>query len=186
LLSIPTTDGCTVTNSSANIACTTAAFSAGDVGAGIAGTGIPNGAWISTYTDTKHITLSATATATNSNVALTIGATTSGADYVFFSVNNGAKTGCTSGAGNGCVLSYNVSLPSSVAEAGSGLNVMTPGTNGCWATGGLIIDNSATTPTGASQIYFLNLNGITAGNLTACTAAGGTATNATQAAQSNP
>ena len=38
--------------------------------------------------------------------------TTAGTDYVFFSVNRGAKTGCTNAAGNGCVLSYNINNPS--------------------------------------------------------------------------
>ncbi len=116
--------------------------------------------------------------------------TTSGTDYVFFSVNRGAKTGCTNAAGNGCILSYNVSNPSAVSQAGIGLNVATPGTNGCWATSGIIIDNSSTA-SGASQIYFANLNGNTAGGPTGATSSNctvGTAANmdAVQAAQSSP
>ena len=99
-------------------------------------------------------------------------------------------SGCTTAAGNGCILSYNVSNPSAVSQAGSGLNVATPGTNGCWATSGIIIDNSSTT-SGASQIYFENLNGNTAGGPTGATSSNctvGTAANmdAVQAAQSSP
>ena len=115
--------------------------------------------------------------------------TTSGTDYVFFSVNRGAKTGCTNSAGNGCVLSYNISNPSSVSQAGSGLNVLNAGTSGCWATGGIIIDNSSTA-SGASEIYFVSLNGSTAGGATGATSgncSAGTGTlNAVQASQSNP
>ena len=67
-----------------------------------------------------------------------------------------------------------------------GPNVTTPGTKGCWATGGLVIDNSATTPTGASQVYFVGLAGNTAANLTSCTTGGTNIINATQASQANP
>jgi hypothetical protein len=116
--------------------------------------------------------------------------TTSGTDYVFFSVNQGAKTGCTNAAGSGCILSYNISNPSSVAQAGSGLNVTTPVTNGCWATGGIIIDNLSAAP-GASQIYFANLNGNTAGGITGATSSNCTASSAAtiygvQASQASP
>jgi hypothetical protein len=117
--------------------------------------------------------------------------TTSGKDFLFFSVNRGS--GCTNtGAGHGCILSYNISNPSSVSQAGSGLNVTTPGTPGCWATGGILPDNSATA-TGASQIYFVNLNGATAGGAgggtptsTNCAAGAGPTIDATQASQSSP
>jgi hypothetical protein len=95
-------------------------------------------------------------------------------------------------AGDGCILSYNVTNPTAVALSGSGLNVTTPGTNGCWATGGMVIDNSATS-SGASQIYFVNLNGNAAGGPTgttqtssSCTAGTGSPINAVQAQQSSP
>src|SRR5208337_1058756 len=83
-------------------------------------------------------------------------ATTAGTDYIFFSVNQGNKTGCNTGAGNGCVLSYNVTT-TTVTQSNSGLNVTTPGGNGCWATGGIVVDNSVPSGTfaGASQVYFL-------------------------------
>jgi len=122
-------------------------------------------------------------------------ATTSGTDYVFFSINSGAESGCTAGAGNGCILSYNVSNPSAVAISGNGLNVTTPATNGCWATGGIVIDNSVPSGTlaGASQGYFINLNGNGAGGplrgtytSTGCTNADTSTINAVQASQASP
>jgi hypothetical protein len=114
-----------------------------------------------------------------------------GTDYLFFSVNRGNKLGCTNTAGNGCILSYNINT-TTPALSGSGLNVTTPGTNGCWATGGLVIDNSATTA-GASQIYFINLNGAAAGGVDGatpsssnCTAGAGPTIQAVQASQVSP
>ena len=89
--------------------------------------------------------------------------TTGGTDYLFFSVNSGDLAGsyCTNGATNGCVLSYNISTPSSPTLSGSA-NVATPASAGCWATGGIVIDNSLPYST-LSQVYFINLNGNTAG-----------------------
>jgi hypothetical protein len=119
------------------------------------------------------------------------GGVTSGNDYLFFSVNNAAVGSCTVGATNGCILSYNASNPGAVAISGSGLKVTTPGATGCWATGGIVPDNSAAT-TGASQIYFVNLNGAAAGGAggtptsTNCTAGAGPTIDATQASQSSP
>jgi hypothetical protein len=118
--------------------------------------------------------------------------TSSGTDYLFFSVYRGTVASCNNAAGVGCILSYNISNPSSVVHAGNGLNVTTPGTPGCWATGGILPDNSATT-TGASQIYFVNLNGAAAGGAgggtptsSNCAAGAGPTIQATQAQQSNP
>jgi len=113
--------------------------------------------------------------------------TNSGTDYLFFSVNRGAKPGCTSAAGNGCILTYNVSNPASVAQVGTGLNVAAPGTNGCWATGGMVAGHASATP-GVSQIYFVNLNGNTAGGPAGaasgnCTAGSTTAINGVQLVQ---
>ncbi len=117
--------------------------------------------------------------------------TTAGTDYIFFSVNHGAKTGCTNGNGNGCVLSYNATNPAAPVQSGTGLNVTDGGAPGCWATAGIVVDNSDTLA-GASQIYFLNFDGNTAGGptgtatSTACAAAAGSTTFATQASQSSP
>ena len=117
-------------------------------------------------------------------------------DYVFFSVNRGQVGSCTDSAGNGCILSYNVTTPTAVAISGSGVNVTTPGTNGCWATGGIVIDNSVQTGTlaGASEIYFVNLDGNAAGSpvssaKTGTSCSGSTASaimNGVQASQANP
>lgn len=115
-----------------------------------------------------------------------------GTDYLFFSVNDGAQSGCTNSAGNGCILSYNITT-TTVSLEGTGQNFVTPGADGCWATGGIVIDNDATT-TGASQIYLVNLNGADAGSLDGsgavmsassnCTAGAITSLQAIQASQS--
>ncbi len=119
--------------------------------------------------------------------------TTAGTDYLFFSVNRGNVGGCTTTAGNGCVLSYNINNPSSVAIAGNGLNVTTPGTNGCWATGALAIDNTVSTSSGGSNIYFVNFDGAAGGGANGssyassiCTPGAGPTLNATQASQASP
>jgi hypothetical protein len=87
-------------------------------------------------------------------------------------------------------LSFNVTNPSAIAISGTGLNVTTPASPGCWATGGIVVDNDATT-TGASQIYLVNLDGAAAGGPNGSTssncAAGSAVTiDAVQAQQSNP
>ena len=118
--------------------------------------------------------------------------TTAGTDYVFFSVNRGTPSGCTNtGAGWGCVLSYNVTT-TTVTQSNTGLNVTTPGGNGCWATGGIVIDNSSALA-GASQTYFLGLGSNAAGGPTGttqtstnCNAGTASTSSATQASQSNP
>ena len=116
--------------------------------------------------------------------------TTSGTDYLFFSVYHSGVGGCTSLSGNGCILSYNISNPAAPVLSGSS-NVNAEGNPGCWATGGIVVDNSSTT-TGASQIYFVNLNGNGAGGPTSgtsalCTNNVGTNTIlAVQASQSSP
>src|SRR5208282_6023757 len=95
-------------------------------------------------------------------------------DYLFFSVYHSGKGGCTNSGGNGCILSYNISDPAGVGISGTGLNVTAEANPGCWATSGIEIDNSSTT-TGASQIYFVNLNGNGAGGPTSGTYTSGIA-----------
>jgi len=86
--------------------------------------------------------------------------------------------------------------PRKRGQSGTGLNVTTPGTNGCWATGGIVVDNSSTSA-GASQIYFVGLGvnaagaaGGASGGATGGTVCSGTTPSttilATQASQSNP
>jgi hypothetical protein len=184
-----------VSTTSPEITLSSGTFTSADVGAVVSGTDIPFGDTISSVLSSTTAKLSTAPTASVSSETLAIqgGQTTSGTDYVFFSVNRGTGSGCSNSAGDGCILSYNVTNPTAVALSGSGLNVTTPGTNGCWATGGLIIDNSDTTTTGASQIYSVNLNGNAAGGPTGttqtssnCTAGTGNAILATQASQSSP
>jgi hypothetical protein len=125
------------------------------------------------------VTLTAKTTGTSSNFAVTtnyatgIGVVpgtngtnaTTGADYIFMSVFSGTQSGCL-GSGlpsvqnvapfYGCIMSFNVTPPFTVSSgmtATGTLNVSSTEYNA--PTGGLIIDNSATTPSGASEIYFL-------------------------------
>jgi hypothetical protein len=112
-----------------------------------------------------------------------------GKDYVYFSVNRGAPTGCTTTAGNGCILSY--SLSGTTATLTGEQNYGAPTGNGCWATGGIVIDNDDTTTVGASQIYFIGLNGAAAGGPNGktssnCASSAAQTIDAVQASQSNP
>jgi hypothetical protein len=191
-----------LSTSSPNVTLTSGTFTSADVGAQIwaSPSNILYGDTITTVLSSTTANLEFAPSQAESGQTFTIqdGITTSGTDYIFFSVNRGTGSGCTSTYGNGCVLAYNVTNPTSVSQAGTGLNVKTPGTSntsaGCWATGGIAVDNSDTTTTGASQIYFLNLNGIAAGGpvsgtKTSSSCTSGTATNvlnAVQASQSNP
>jgi hypothetical protein len=76
--------------------------------------------------------------------------------------------------------------------SGSGLNVTTPAGNGCWATGGIVIDNGSVMA-GASQTYFVGLGTNTAGGPTGttqtsagCQAGTASTISATQASQLSP
>jgi hypothetical protein len=93
--------------------------------------------------------------------------TTSGTDRIFFSVFDGNISGTTcfnqdQNVGYGCVFTFNVNTPLAANTIPAPPNVSSlvisgvPG-NGCWTTGGIIIDNAATG--GGSQVYFVNLNG---------------------------
>jgi hypothetical protein len=79
----------------------------------------------------------------------------SGTDLLLLSIFQGFPTGCTNSATEGCVMSFNVTIPSdwstTLAPLGE-FNVSTF-TNSIPTTG-ISIDNAATT-TGASQMYFL-------------------------------
>ena len=93
-------------------------------------------------------------------------------DLIFLSVSaSGTQTGC-SGA---CVYSFNVT---SAAPGGA-----TAGLAATGGTGGIIIDNTATTPTGASEIYYSTLaNQSCAGNGATGNGTGGCAVQASQSA----
>ena len=90
-------------------------------------------------------------------------------DYIFLSVTaNGNQNGCT----GACLYNFNVtsSVPSGA----------TAGLASTGGTSGIIIDNIATTPTGASEIYYSSL-----GNQN-CATSGGTGGCAVQASQAAP
>ena len=124
---LQTASGCTTNGTTTTITCSSGGFtSAADVGASITGTDIPAGATITTVSSATKIIISAAATGSTTTGTATIGVTTTGTDYVFFSVNRGNKTGCTTTAGNGCILSYNVSTPTAVAISGSGVERNNP------------------------------------------------------------
>jgi len=103
-------------------------------------------------------------------------ATTAGTDYIFFSVDrlnpdNPPIGTCGTGAGDGCILGYNITTPTATPTAVGGEGVLTTNNPGCWSTSAIEIDNSvpAGTLAGASQIYTLEFNGNGAGGPTAGT-----------------
>ncbi len=121
-------------------------------------------------------------------------ATTSGNDYIFFSVDRlqTTKGSCGTAAGDGCVLSYTINTPTNTPTLTGAAQFTTVSVgNGCWTTSGIAVDN-ATTATGTSQIYFISFNGNDAGgggfNSSNHCGAGGTTHNlgAVQANQNNP
>jgi hypothetical protein len=193
---VQTATGCTFTTASTTVTCTGGGFTAANVGDIIYGTGIQGGSTIATFTNATTIKLSVVPGTTEASpVTLTIGDTNSGTDYVFFSVNRGNVGTCTNTAGNGCIMSYNVTNPGTTGTltvAGEQNYANDTGTGGCWPTSGIVIDNDSST-VGASQIYFIALNGAEAGNpsvgtSTACgtAAAAGTTIQGIQASQSAP
>jgi len=125
---------------------------------------------------------------TNYSTGITVSGGTNGTgptDYLFVSVYEGLPTGCTGSADNGCLMAYDITTPSGF---GTGItpvgvmNVVSTGSTYTPPTGGFIIDNLATSPTGASQIYFLTTytTGTTLGS-NACAGICGV-----QASQSSP
>ena len=88
-------------------------------------------------------------------------ATTSGNDFIFFSAYNVKETGCSQGTGDGCVVAFNVNTGAAVFSSA----LAEPDGNNltCFVTGGLVVDNAipSGTEAGASEIYFLSLNGTT-------------------------
>jgi len=90
-------------------------------------------------------------------------ATTSGTDFIFFSVYNGTGGTCVQTAGHGCVVAYDVTSGTPVFS--SFLDELYGNTTfKCFVTGGLVVDNAIPTGTeaGASEIYFMGLGGTTA------------------------
>jgi len=87
-----------------------------------------------------------------------VNGTTVAEDLLFLSVYDGVITGCTNSGSDGCVMSFNITTPSSfgtsLAPLGE-LDVSAPNLGA--ATGGIVVDNSATNLAGGgeSQIYFV-------------------------------
>ncbi len=204
--SVAGTLSATNTTASPGVTLTSGTFTQADVGSVISDSttpaNIPAGDTIASLVGTAPTTkalLAAAPTTAGTSQSLTIAggnSTTTGTDYLFFSVSGAKVAGCPGGAGFGCAISYNISNPSApTTTSSSGLIAITPVTNGCWASGGIIVDNSvpATTQVGASEIYFVELNGNAASGptgiaqtSTVCTAGTGNILNATQASQAAP
>ena len=95
------------------------------------------------------------------------GSTTGGTDYIYFSVDRLETTAgaCTNASGQGCLLGYSINTPTSAPTRVGSAEFTTVGSPGCWTTSGISIDNSVPSGTlaGASQIYFIALNGNSAG-----------------------
>lgn len=97
---------------------------------------------------------------TNYSTEITVsgGPNGSATDYIFLSVYFGTQSGCTQSTNNGCVMSFDVTTPSTFSSGltpGGALNVSAP--TSAAPTGGLIVDNALNSPAGSSQIYFLTL-----------------------------
>jgi hypothetical protein len=88
--------------------------------------------------------------------------TTTGTDYIFFSLANAGVSPCSTGTG--CIAAYVVSTGSPVFSSSLSESYGTT----CFVTGGIVVDNAIASGTGgiagASEIYFLGLGG-TATNL---------------------
>ena len=97
-------------------------------------------------------------------------ATTSGTDYLIFSVDRLQTTtsNCTAASGDGCLLVYSIDTPTNTPTLVGNAQVVTVASPGCWSTSGIVVDNSVPTGTlaGASQFYLLELNGNGAGGPT--------------------
>jgi len=118
--------------------------------------------------------------------------TTSGTDYIFFSVyaeHVGAT--CSGGAGNGCVFAYTVNNNSSgtatpTRSGETGATAASP----CWVTSGLVVDSGAG-ETGDSEVYYIQpgtngMGGVSGLTSSTCTAGTATTMGATQSLQTTP
>lgn len=90
------TDGAT-TSASAVVTSATAAFTDGDVGKGISGTGIPGGTTILSRQSATQVTMSANATATGTAVSITVAARNNSALKIREVTSISAVTGGSSG-----------------------------------------------------------------------------------------
>jgi hypothetical protein len=148
---------------------------------------VTKNAWPSPVTEFCNGTCAVT---TGGTCGTGVTCTTSGTDRIFFSVFEGnvAGSNCVNqNAGFGCVFAFNVNTPlaaNTVPAPSGSLSITALGGNGCWATGGIIIDNAAA-GTGESQVYFVNLNGNSPPAASvACTTSSAATIQAVQASQS--
>jgi hypothetical protein len=120
-----------------------------------------------------------------------------GTDYLFFSVYGSTlsanSTNCGASGLLGCVLGYNITTTTpSLAGVLPIKAVPTSLGTGCWATGGIVIDNAySAAEYGSSQVYFIDLGGNEAGGPTSgtytsskCATGSGNTIYAAQASQS--
>jgi hypothetical protein len=114
-----------------------------------------------------------------------------GVDYLFLSVFASTETGCTSATADGCVMSFDVTTPSSFGTGTTPLGTLnisspnltvTSATNPSASTSGIVIDNNGAAA-GQSQIYFLTQYNSSS---TACVSGGADGICAIQASQSGP
>jgi hypothetical protein len=114
-----------------------------------------------------------------------------GVDYLSVSVFASTESGCTNNVADGCVMSFDVTTPSSWGTGSAPLatlNVASPGlntittNNPAASTTGIIVDNDGTSG-GQSEIYFLTQDNSASA---ACVTGGADGICAIQAAQSGP
>jgi hypothetical protein len=106
----------------------------------------------------------------------------------------GGGTACSGqSAGEGCVIAWIVNNPNPAKLSTTPVSDVeetfpTSGVDdaGCWGTGGFVIDN-ASTATGASNIYFPNMNGnsASAASSSVCNIVNSKTIQAVQASQTN-
>ena len=133
---------------------------------GLTDTGNGHFPWSSPATEFCNAGASACAVTTGGTCGAGVTCTTTGTDYLLFSVDRTNSTigGCTNTNGVGCVLSYKINTTTPAIQGSAAVTTVT--TPGCWSTGGIIVDNADTTPTGTSNLYLLELNGNGAGGPT--------------------
>jgi hypothetical protein len=104
-----------------------------------------------------NITLSSSNSADIAVSTPVAGSNGSAADLLFFSVYESKQSGCSNGTNNGCMMAFDITTPGNINSTSTtelgGLNVPAPTTGA--PTGGPIIDNTALTLAGTSQIYFV-------------------------------
>ena len=126
--------------------------------------------WPSPITEFCNNGLSECAVTTGGSCGTGVTCTSSGVDYIFFSVDRLQTTtgNCHATGTDGCVLVYSINTPTATPVAVGNVQVLTVGTPGCWSTSGIEVDNSVPggTLAGASQIYTLGLSGNGAGGPT--------------------